>query len=164
MIQRKQTLYLLIASIFAFTYLFASPVFSEITGTMKEGGSTETLIISYTETSFSEKNTAIEASTVKNNYLTLTLTVIGGIGLLAIFLFKKRKLQLRLASYLIMFDLLLLFLIYYQNSIGLKLFEEAETSWKVFAFLPVILPLLHFLALRGIVHDIKLLQAVDRLR
>lgn len=164
MIQRKQTLYLLIASIFAFTYLFSSPVFSEITGTMKEGGSTETLVISYTETTFSEKDTSIEASTVKNNYLTLTLAVIGGIGLLTLLLFKKRKLQLRLASYLVMFDLLLLFLIYYQNSIGLKLFEEAETTWKVFAFLPAILPILHLLALRGIVHDIKLLQSVDRLR
>lgn len=164
MIQRKQTLYLLIASLFAFTYLFGSPVISEITGIVKGKTDTETLTIRYAQTSFTQTDGQEQLIEGSNNFLVFTLTVIGGLGLLCIFLFKRRKLQLRFVSYLIMFDLLLLFLIYYQNKLGVKVFETAETSWKIYAFLPAILPLLHVLALRGIIHDIKLLKAVDRLR
>ncbi|MCK9481076.1 MAG: DUF4293 domain-containing protein [Bacteroidia bacterium] len=164
MIQRKQTLYLLIASLFAFVYLFTNPAISEVVGRMKGSDKIETLKISYRTTEFVSADNTVQVVNSSNSYLIFTLSIIGVFGLAAIFLFNKRKLQLRFASYLFMFDLLLFFMIYYHTNLGVKVFENSEIHWQIAAFMPLILPVLHFLALRGIVHDIKLLKSVDRLR
>ncbi|MCO6494666.1 MAG: DUF4293 domain-containing protein [Bacteroidetes bacterium] len=164
MIQRKQTLYLLIASLFAFVYLLTNPAISEITGNMKGSDKVETLEVGYRTTQFFNSTEDLQILNGSNNYLIFTLSIIGVFGFACIFLFGKRKLQLRFASYLLMFDLLLFFMIYYQTNLGAKVFENSEIQWKIAAFMPFILPILHFLALRGIVHDIKLLKSVDRLR
>lgn len=164
MIQRKQSLYLFIAALFAFSYLFSSPVFCVLERN-SESQESEKLILSYSKTVISSAhNESIEIKDA-NSYLVWTLIVIGSLSLFSIFLFKQRKLQIRLVVYAMVFDLLLFFLLYYQHKLGMTYFQgEALTHWKVFAFLPLILPILHLLALRGVVHDIKLLQAVDRLR
>lgn len=164
MIQRRQSLYLFIAVIFAFIYFFSSPQIASISGQVKDTNTNETLRLNYTETAYIDQQNNIVGEASSNDYLKFTLLIIGIMGLLTIFLFKQRKLQLRLAAYLIMFDLLLIFLVFFQHHTATKLFATYETSWQYFAFLPFILPVLHLLALRGIVHDIKLLQAVDRLR
>jgi hypothetical protein len=165
MIQRKQSLYLFIAALFAFTYLFSSPVFCELTSSNASEEVTESLILSYAKTVHKNTDGTLMEVQGSNNYLVWTLIVIGGLSFIAIILFKQRKIQLRLVVYAMVFDFLLLFLLYFQHKIGMNYFEgEAISNWKIFAFLPILLPLLHLLALRGIVNDIKLLQAVDRLR
>ncbi len=164
MIQRKQTLYLLIASLFAFVYLLTNPTISEVVGNLQGSDNIETLRIGFRTTEFINSANTAQIVNSNNSYIIFTLTIIGIFGLACIFLFHKHKLQLRFASYLLMFDLLLFFMIYYQTSLGVKVFETADTHWKIAAFMPIILPFLHFFALRGIVHDIKLLKSVDRLR
>jgi amino acid permease len=166
MIQRKQTVYLLITVIMAFTYIAMNPVICSIKGKLKDQAFQEVeneLLITFKMATFAQegRGVAVESG---NSYLTFTLWVLGSLGLLTILLFKQRKLQLRLASYLLIFDLMLLFLIYFEHSNKSSLFIDKESSWTFFAFAPLILIPLHVLALRGIIHDIQLLKSVDRLR
>jgi hypothetical protein len=167
MIQRKQSLYLFIAAIFCVSYWFGNPTFATKTGIKSILKGTEEILnakLKFTKTELSYTSSQVEPQIYEHSYIVYTIAVIAFLSIISIFIFKKRPLQLRLTSYLIMFDLLLLFLIYFQSAQVSKVFDSVQTEWKVFAFMPIILPILHLLALRGIIHDIKLLKAVDRLR
>ena len=136
MIQRLQTLWLLLASACA----FASFKFSYYSGTNAKGLS------------------PYELKANENFLLMLTTVAVGALALFTIFLFKKRGLQLRLCVLGISLEALLIFL-YYRE---VKTFTQG--TYSLTAILHSIIVIAFFLAARGIFKDDKVVKDSDRLR
>ncbi len=135
MIQRIQTMWLLVASLCSFlTLKFPFYIIGNATDASPDFN-----------------------GTTKTSLLMLT-SVLGALLLIIIFIYKQRKLQMRLCFLALGISVINLFL--YFNYIkdypagGLSLFS-------VFAFA---IPLFLFFAIRGIYRDQKLIKSVDRLR
>ena len=82
--------------------------------------------------------------------------------ILAIFLFKNRKLQARVCAYNILLCLgwiaVLVIYGYVNKPVG------AQFTPFLWAALPAVALILHFLARKAIIHDEKLVRAADRIR
>jgi len=93
--------------------------------------------------------------------LLLILTVAIGIAcLISIFLFKNRKMQMRITFVALLVSLLNIFLYYNET----KKFIAIESSLDLTCVVVFAIPVLLFLAFRGIYKDEKLIKSVDRLR
>jgi peptidoglycan/LPS O-acetylase OafA/YrhL len=136
MLQRIQTIWLLFASVCVFLTL----KFSTYSGTTKD------LIPSAFLTG---------TSTIP---LIMATLVIGIVSLITIFLYKNRKLQLRLTLLCILLEALLIFLYYNQ----IKTFTGGAISITALFHLGVVVFLI--LAARGISSDEKLIKDSNRLR
>jgi glucan phosphoethanolaminetransferase (alkaline phosphatase superfamily) len=138
MIQRQQTLWLLLAGVAAF-FTFQYPFF---TGTRLEN------------------NMSVVAELdAGSNFFLLVLTGITIIvALIAIFLFKDRKTQLRvvIAGIVLSFVLLILYFVDAQK------FDKGHFALS--AILAVLVPASFCLAARGIYRDQKLIKSLDKLR
>lgn len=138
MLQRMQTIWLLLATVFSFLTL-RFPVYN---GNKLVNETSEYNMLSATSSLF----------------LIILSVATGLIALIAVFLYKNRGLQQKLC-----FVGLLLYIIsgmlYYTQ---IKSFTEgAFTLWAVFYFL---IPVCFILAIRGIYRDQKLVKSIDRLR
>lgn len=140
MIQRLQTVWLLIASLLAFAGL---------------------------KLSFFSGNIVVEnvkqyqRFTAMSSILLMILTVAVAIAsLIVIFLFKDRKLQLKIAVAVLVVSVLNLLLYYLQT----KNFVVNEWSFDITSLLSVAIPVVLLFAIRGIYKDEKLVKSVDRLR
>ncbi len=144
MIQRIQTIWLLLAS----ACLFASLKISFYAGniiTAVEGTSVNTKI-------FSELNGMY-------NIITNVLTVsIGVLSFVAIFLYANRKIQIRTILITMLLELLLMF--EYESCIK----KFAEGNYTIGSFLQLLVMIFFILALRGIRKDQKIVAESDRLR
>ncbi len=145
MIQRVQTIWLLLACVCAFLTL----QFPFYTGHLKTLADAQV------------GQNVMTPLTAKDSMPILILTVASGIGsLIAIFLFKDRKLQMRitLSNFIISIITVALYFLNIKNN-------YAEMSLPlitcVFAFA---VPVFLLLAFRGIYRDQKLVKSVDRLR
>ena len=136
MIQRIQTLWLLLASACA----VASFKFSFYSGTNAKGLS------------------PYELKAGENFLLVLATISVGALALFTIFLFNKRALQLRLCVLGILLEALLIFL-YYRE---VRTF--AQGTYSLTAILHSLIVLAFFLAARGIYKDDKTVKDSDRLR
>lgn len=136
MIQRIQSIWFLLASVSAFLTL-KLPFYI---GTTKEN------VKSY------------QLTGTENFYLAILTIVIGTLAFAIIFLFKKRKRQVRYAVFGILLELILIFLYYLQ----VKKFIEG--TYALSALLHSCVIFFFFLALRGIGKDINVIKASDRLR
>jgi hypothetical protein len=136
MLQRIQTIWLLLAAGCAFLGL----QFPFYVGTNKEG------IPSYV------------LKGTENLSLIIVTSAVGILAVVAIFLYKNRKLQLRLCVVGIVLEALLLFL-YYS---GLK--EFMGGTYALTALLQAGTLLFFFLAARGINNDDKIIKESNRLR
>lgn len=87
--------------------------------------------------------------------LTVALVCIAAID---IFLYKNRKLQGRLALLGLLLSLLNIFLYYKQTQ------KFTVGNYDLTAVLAILIPVLFFLAFRGIYRDQKLVKSLDRLR
>lgn len=108
----------------------------------------------------------------------LTLAIVAGaIGLVCIFLFKNRRLQMRLATLGFMATLIYVFLLFFwavdkyadvlSNDGMLKTILEGakpEVAWAAGAFIPMAALVFFFLAQRAIRKDEMMVRAADRLR
>ena len=136
MIQRIQSLWLLLASACA----FATFKFSYYSGTklndiaLHELNATGTLL------------------------LLITTIAVGGLALFNIFLFKKRTLQLRLCVLGIFLEAVLIFLYYREVN------TFTQGTYSLTAILHSIIVLAFFLAARAINKDEKMVKDSDRLR
>jgi len=93
-----------------------------------------------------------------NILLTILSVAVGILALVLIFLFKDRKLQMRLTIVDLIISALNIYL-YFKAS---QEFIEGRIDWScVFVF---IIPILLFLAIRGIYKDEKLIKSMNRLR
>lgn len=140
MIQRQQTLWLLLATVCA----FLSFQFPFATG--KEA----------------VPNSSALQEVVMDAGSNLFLLVLTGasiiLSLVTIFQFKDRKLQMKLciAGLLLTAGIITIYIVLY-----LKLINPVPALWSI---LPVIVLVSYFMALRGIRRDEKLVKSLDKLR
>ena len=141
MIQRIQTLWLLLSTACAALFIFL-PVYKGIflNGTWQ----------------------AVSIS--ENLFLLSGATISGCIGLITIFLFKKRKLQKRVILLNILLTIGVFVAQYYLIEIYKKDIGIIQGDWQMTAILPLFILVFHVFAYRGIAADEKLLSSADRMR
>lgn len=140
MIQRQQTLWLLLATAAAvLTFMFPFATGEEIV-----------------------KKTAMRQTTeiiAGSNFFTLILTIVSiGLSAITIFLFKDRKLQIKLSllGLLVSIGILVIYILDMK-----KLITSTPALW---AILPVVVIISFFIAFRNIRKDEKLVKSLDKLR
>jgi predicted membrane-bound mannosyltransferase len=139
MIQRLQTVWLFLASIFAFM-TFKFPFYSGNVVSKENQMELKKFIASF-------------------DVLTLLITAVLGVGcFVTIFIYKNRKLQARLT--ITMLILSVLNLVVYFSRLGK--FVNGDLSFA--AIFALAIPIFLFLAARGIWKDEKLVKSLDRLR
>ena len=141
MIQRIQSVWLLLAAICAFvtytTILYA--------GTLADG----------TKRLFA----------LGDQFLLVAIIIaLGALSLICIFLFKNRKLQFRLTIVAILLTVGYLFLQYLRVEEFKKVNAVQTGSYQVAALLPILMIIFLILAARAIYKDDKLVKSLDRLR
>lgn len=150
MLQRIQTLFLLLIAILSVVILFL-PV-QTITS------STETFVISL----FGSHSDGIITSTV---YLPIGLTLlITVLTLLTIFLYKNRILQMRMCSLIAILSFLLCAALLAPIYVNLKQPGELNVDYSFYTFLPALNIILAFIAKRFIKNDEELVRSADRIR
>ncbi len=140
MIQRIQTLWLLIASAFS----FLSIRFSFYNGNESING----------QKVFMQLNAT---ATIPLIVLTVIVAVV---SLITIFLYKDRSLQIKLTTLALIVSIIDIVLYFVEK----EKFVPAESSFNLAAAFTFLIPIFLFLALRGIIKDRKLIKSVDRLR
>ncbi|HEY9259290.1 DUF4293 domain-containing protein [Chitinophaga sp.] len=115
-------------------------------------------------------NNTTSTVNASSNYLLFVLyIVIILLSLVTIFLFKKRKLQFRLTIFNILFGFGAIAYQYYvvqqtANKLSSGGVSIVSASYLPASFLPIVVIILLFLAVRGIYKDEKLIKSLDRLR
>lgn len=143
MIQRIQTIYLLITSIISGGLIFIFNLWETMKGKI------------FVVNLFSEEEITFKV-------IPLMFFASSILALATIFLYKNRKLQFVLGRIIILINLFLLGLLIY---LSLNLSGEASVSEKgIGMFFPVIVILLIVLANKAIKRDENLVKSVDRLR
>ena len=139
MLQRMQSVWLLLAALSAFLTI----KFSFYSGNIETAG----------------QPSSFQYLTAGFNILILILTVaLVCIAAIDIFLYKNRKLQARLAILGILLSLLTIYLYFRQIP------KFASGNYDLSAIFVFLVPVLFFLATRGIFKDQKLVKSLDRLR
>ena len=140
MIQRIQTIWLLIASVLGFTSLktsvYSGHIINDVTKTFKSITGTYNILI------------------------TVCTTAVAVLSLVTLFLYKNRKQQIKFGIITLVLSLLLLLLYFWQS----QSFIPAESRYDLTALIPLFIPVFLFLALRGIYKDEKLVKSADKLR
>src|SRR5688572_3185454 len=136
MIQRIQTIWLLLASACAFLTL----KFPTYAGTTPEGIPSSELM------------------GMPDFMMTVLTVIIGVLALINIFLYNNRKLQLRLCMLGIILEVILMVLYY------LEIDKYLEGTYALTSILHVGVLLFFFLAARGITNDDKIIKESNRLR
>lgn len=146
MIQRIQSLYLLLAA----------------------GAGVATLSFNLWKATLS--NGSVSLFNASSNYLVFVVyMIVILVALIAIFLYKKRKLQFRITVLNILVAIGAMVLQYYTihdtaNKLSTGGVAITSASYLPAAFLPVLIIIFLFLASRGIYKDEKLIKSLDRLR
>ncbi len=153
MIQRIQSFFLL-ASLCFLIPMFFFPM----AGLISDGGT----VYLFNLTGFYQTGIDGTQQTVSNQYSIMAFGIlICALNLIAIFMYKRRILQIRLCIYNIILLVglfgILLFVIY-----GVK--DIASISYRLPITFPIISIILHYLAFRGIRKDELMVQALSRLR
>jgi hypothetical protein len=139
MLQRIQTIWLMLAAICGFLTL-KFPFYS---GNKADANNVKTF----------------EYLIASGSIIILILTVAVFVTvLITIFLYKNRKLQLRITLAVIVVSLLNIFLYYTETK------KFAEGNYSLTALLTVAIPFFLFFAARNIYKDEKLVKSMDRLR
>jgi len=139
MLQRMQSVWLLLAAVSAFL----------------------TIKLSFFSGNFQTEGqpASFQYLTAGFNFWILIITVVlVCIATIDIFLYKNRKLQGRLAILGILFSILNLFLYFKQTQ------KFIIGNYDLTAILAFVIPVFFFLAFRGIYKDQKLVKSLDRLR
>jgi len=138
MLQRIQTLWLLLSAFFAFVTI----KFSIYNGTRAIG-------------EVNEYNMLNAGSSL---FLLIATVALGLLAFIAVFLYKNRSMQLKI-SLLALGVYIICGLLYF---LEIKKFTQGAFSlWSALFFL---IPVFLLLAIRGIYKDIKLVKSIDRLR
>ena len=141
MIQRIQTIWLILAALATFFTYKLSFYSGNIVGPDKIKG--------------------FKALTANGSIGTLLLTaIVGIIAVVAIFLYKNRKLQLRFVIGGLLLSVINIILFYLET----RKFVAGEGNYSITAVLVFLVPVFFVLAARGINADQKLVKSLDRLR
>lgn len=93
--------------------------------------------------------------------LMILIGIITAMHFVAVFLFKKRILQIRILAFTIILLLGLFGMFFYYTYAS---FEEVKVAFKVATALPIVAVILDWLAIRAIGKDEALVRSLDRLR
>lgn len=141
MIQRLQSIWLLLAAAAA----FCSLQFPFYSGNMIGANQSKSFV----------------SLTAQSNMLLMILTAgVGIAALVAIFLFRNRKTQLRIVLLTLLVSVINLVLYFTQA----QKFVPGEGQYTISAVFAIAIPILLLLAIRGIRRDEKLVKSLDRLR
>ena len=153
MIQRIQTVYLLIANILIALLFFFR--FAEISSSKEiYSAGIQGIFLDGTH----------QSHLILHNWLLLVLWIISPILLfVSIFLFKKRKLQLRLSWINLLLALCLEGVIFMEIWFGAQRLS-GHPSLTIYFLLPIIAAILIYLAIRAIKKDELLIRSIDRIR
>jgi hypothetical protein len=139
MIQRIQSVWLILAAVAAFLTL----KFSFYSGNMIGLDKTKTF----------------KSLTATSNMVILVFTIALGVtAFIAIFLYKNRKLQMRIALAAMLVSLLNIVLYFNQTQ------HFIEGNYDLTALIAMVIPVFFLLAAKGIYNDQKLVKSLDRLR
>ncbi len=152
MIQRIQSIYLLVVTI-----LMGTMFFYPLAELLSEDGQ---LFIYYFNGIFRDGEEALYLVTVPPIVL---LTIIVGVSFISILLYKKRVLQMRLNSFNIILMIGYLGLNYYYIQNFSKQLEGV-VSYQIAGIFPFIAAILTYLAIRAIGKDEALIRSMDRIR
>jgi len=141
MLQRMQSIWLLLAAVSAFLTI----KFSFYSGNLETPG--QPASFQYLTATF-------------NIWILIVTIALVSVAAIDIFLYKNRKLQGRLAILGIILSLLNIFL--YLKEI--HRFVEHQGSHTISSIFVFLIPIFFFLAVRGIYRDQKLVKSLDRLR
>lgn len=167
MIQRLQSLYLLAIVVISSVLIFSDIVFYEETGKAVEENTetgeqityeTTTIIVDYNSTQ------TLDGPIGTNQSLVYFLSALGLLSLVSIFLFKNRKLQLRLVFGVLVMAVIVLVSMY-QLSFG-NHYTTIDTvaSFEIGAIIPFAIVVFAVLAYKRIQKDEKLVRSLDRIR
>jgi hypothetical protein len=152
MIQRVQTLFLL-----GITILSALLAFMPFEEVLLNGGSGEIHEVSLLPTTFGQHTKGFIHLPLVLNAVILLLSLV------TIFMFKNRKLQMKLASLLLVLSAILI-----ANLFTFQFLKEQSSAdmvnYKVASFFPIINSVLAFLARYFIKKDEDLVRSADRIR
>ena len=155
MLQRIQTVYLLAA-----TVLMSLMLFLPLAEIAAEGiGMYSVLSKGWYMTGGEAAELAMATWPVFILVLFLTL-----ITLINIFLYKKRKLQIRICIYSIILAFGLIGLIYYYFVVGFRQLDDPAYALQFPLVLPAVFIILIYLAFRGIRKDEIMVRSLDRIR
>jgi hypothetical protein len=141
MIQRIQSVLLLLAALAAFAGFKLSFFSGNIIGTDKS-------------------KTFQHLDATGNIGILLLAALVGALALIALFLYKNRMLQLRLSIAGLILSVINIIFYYLQT----KKFVPGEGSYSITALVTLLVPVFFLLACRGINKDQKLVKSLDRLR
>lgn len=153
MIQRIQSVYLLIAFSFGLSMFFANQI---------EFIAETIYALNFEGINAIEANQA--AKSITTSALTILLILTPFISLLSVFLFKKRMIQIRLCAANIGLQIGTTGLIYYFGSVGTKELGAQSLTYSVTMIFPIAGAILSFLAIRAIAKDEALVRSMDRIR
>jgi membrane-associated HD superfamily phosphohydrolase len=147
MIQRRQTIYLLVAAILGAVISFYNPNLWRAK-----------LV-----------NNSYQYFTGQSSYLYfILLMIIIALAVICIFLFKKRPLQFKLTVINLLLSIAIIALQYFKIKTEAVQWQESQmlvsATYLPAAFLPVMIVVLLFLAARGIYKDERLVKSLNRLR
>lgn len=148
MIQRVQTLWMILAAI----AVFLTIKFSFYAGTLLLQNTADSMTNMATDGSYH----LLKAT---DNFLILILTSALGTGIIInIFLFKHRSIQIRIIIAAILVECLIVFLYMRETS------KYSQGNFNIWAILHPLIILFLIFAVRGIYHDSKLIKESNRLR
>jgi hypothetical protein len=143
MIQRIQSLWLLIVALTA----FATSTLTLYVGDLPNNGG------------------QIPFKLASNLLLVIIVILLGILALICLFLFKNRKLQFKLSVVGVILSIGFLFLEYYIVENIFKPAHAVQTgSYQIGALLPLVMAVFYFLAARGMYKDERLIKSMNRLR
>lgn len=149
MLQRKQTIYFLLAGIISIVLIFAPLAVLNFKG--------QEYLFTVSGIKSVSPGTTLGISTVP---LLIILTIVAGINIIVIFLYKSRKFQMKLSILNMNFILGLSTLIVF-HLVNISASEIAY-SWGL--ALPIIIFFLIVMAYIGVRKDEKLVRSLDRIR
>ena len=155
MIQRIQTIFLFAALALMVSMLLLP--FAEIVGS--DGAI-------YTFSSSGMSLAGVEGGTQILNAIPLSILIValGAILLVTIFLFRNRRLQMRLCTYSIILEFGLIGLGYFYFFLAFRDIEVSNYSFSLPLIMPVLSIILIYLAYRGIRKDDILIRSIDKIR
>jgi len=153
MIQRIQSVYLLIAFAFGVSMFFSNQI-----GFTTDAAS---YILNFKGIMEDIPEAPVKIPTTALSIL-LVLTPL--VSLTSIFFFKKRMIQIRLCAANIGLLIGTTGLIYYFGTVGIKELEVTTIAYNISMVFPIAGAILNFMALRSIGKDEALVRSMDRIR
>lgn len=146
MIQRRQTIFMLLTAIIS-ALLFFMPLAS-----FEADGN----VMKFTIFGIQNPIESIPLSTTYTWPLVVSAVLMTIVPIYTIFRFKKRELQVKLCRLVMLFNVVFIGLVF--------LYYKLDVAYFIGMALPLVNIVLEILAVRGIKKDIELLKSVDRLR